>query len=128
MSCRSGSRPDRCRSNSTRCLFAERGDALDGGAFFIQHLDVEGIGVLTATDRVSLGVQEGVDRFNDFMRTGIQEAVAGVDLVRGFSISEVPEVGGTEGRQALKLNGGVEANRRGGREFGMGASPISTHC
>ena len=101
--------------------FAERGDALDGGPLFIQHLDVEGIGVLAATDRVSFGVEEGRgDRQDDFMRTGIQKAVAGVDLIGGFSISEVPEVGGAEGREALELDGCVEANRRGSREFGMG--------
>ena len=54
------------------------------------------------------------------MRTGIEEIVAGVDLIGGFAVSEVPEVRGTQGGQALELNGGVQANRRGGREFSMG--------
>ena len=72
------------------------------------------IGILAATDGVSLGVEQGGGhRQDDVMDPGGGEGVGRVDLVRGGAIAEIPKVVRAGGRVAGKLVYQQLAPRRG---------------
>ena len=97
---------------------------MDVGPLLVEHFDFHGVRILTAADRVPLGVEQGRGhRQHDFMDAGCAEGVGRVDLVGGRAVAEIPEMVRTRCGGAGELDRRLQADRSGRREgrYGCGA-------
>ena len=104
--------------------FAECGDAFDVRSGQVEDLDVQGLGVLTATDGVALGIEQGGGHGQeDGVVAGSGVHMDGVDRTGKGAVSEIPAVLGTRGGLAGELDVGLQAHGGGSCEGGCGRGP-----